>query len=281
MSKYSAAFTALSLVMAASSANAQTDLSAFEGSRPDRAMQGEICNAIIAQNQPRYFPFCATVIATELGSAEFREFYEGDGVNPFLTHSQAVQFARQTDRVAQIGKSATPCKGNTLDNCIARLTQTMFVTSPQREPEWVPGDDLVEDQYVHLSAYRPPVYDELRRFEFQREREVKVMLRVSPGGNVSSVTINQRWRKPSLTSVLKSGFLDTLSMFSNGCGRDSLEGMSTIKSILAIPIDVGEGGRFGQKTVAACGQNLSVSVFEPERTGLTDTELLITVTVNL
>lgn len=267
----------LSVVAMVQPVSAQTDLSAFEGANPDRAMQSEQCNAYIATSKPFYFPFCGTVITLELGDEEFKNFYEGDGNYPFLTHSNAVQLAKQTDRINSLRDTAAPCKSRTLENCVARLSKGLFVTSHPKEPEWVSGEHLSEVTYLHFSAFKPPVYDELRRLDHQSEREIKVMMAIAPGEIVKSITINQRWRAPSITNVLKTGFPETLSLLGEACGRDKAATVEAIKSILAIDRNGGENGNFGQKVISLCGQSATVSAFEAESEALSDQMILITV----
>lgn len=251
-----------------SGAFAQTDLSMFSGSPMEAAAVRQVCDARIAADKAGYFPFCGTVIATHLGDKDFREFYEGDGNNPFLTVKQAEKFARQTDQVAALQGTSTTCLGSSVNLCLASLSSSLFVTSHPFEPEWVPGEPMVENQSPQFLGYKLPVYDELSRLDRQINREIGLGLIVAPGERVITVSIRVTLKVANLTYAAKSGLLEAMHSVSSTCGSSDDRGIQELKKVLALPLEDGDTGQFVSTKLVLCGRPAEVFKFQPKSDGL-------------
>jgi len=247
---------------------AQTDLSMFGGSPMKSDEIRQVCDARIATDQAGYFPFCGTVIATHLGDSQFREFYEGDGNNPFLTAKQADAFARQTDEVAALRATPSTCLGSNLNSCLAALSLSLFVTSHPFEPQWVPGEPMVEDQSLQFIGFKPPVYDELARLDRQMNREIGLGLIVNPANRVVTVSIRAALKEANLTYAVKSGILEAMRAVSPTCGPSTDRGIQGLKQVLDLPLEDGDNGRLVSTKLILCGRQAEVFRFQPESAGL-------------
>lgn len=264
-------------LVVSSAALAQTDLSMFSGSPVQPAEVKRVCDARIALNQPGYFPFCGTVIATHLGDEQFREFYEGDGNNPFITASQAQAFARQADRVAALRGTPATCLGSNLDACLATLSTALFVTSHPFEPQWIPGEPMVENQSLEFIGFKPPVYDELARFDRQLNREVGLGLIVAPGERVIAVAIRASLKEANLTYAVKSGLLEALHAANPTCQPAGL-GVQALKQVLNLSLEDGDSGAFTSAKLVLCGRLAEVFRFQPTSSGIDTPAQRITIT---
>lgn len=251
-----------------SAVNAQTDLSVFSGSPMRSEEIRQVCDARIATNQTGYFPFCGTVIATHLGDSQFREFYEGDGNNPFLTSKQADAFARQTDEVAALRATPSTCIGSSLNSCLAALSSSLFVTSHPFEPQWVPGEPMVENQSLQFIGFKPPVYDELARLDRQINREIGLGLIVTPANRVIAVSIRAALKEANLTYAVKSGLLEAMQAVSPTCGPSTDRGIQGLKQVLDLPLEDGDNGQFVSTKLLLCGRQAEVFRFQPESADL-------------
>ena len=260
-----------------SAALAQTDLSMFSGSPVQPAEVKKVCDSRIALNQPGYFPFCGTVIATHLGDEQFREFYEGDGNNPFITASQAQAFARQTDRVAALRGTPATCLGSNLDACLATLSTALFVTSHPFEPQWVPGEPMVENQSLEFIGFKPPVYDELARFDRQLNREVGLGLIVAPGERVIAVAIRASLKEANLTYAVKSGLLEALHAANPTC-QPAGSDVQALKQVLDLSLEDGDSGTFVSAKLVLCSRLAEVFRFQPTSSGIDTPAQRITIT---
>ena len=256
---------------------AQTDLSMFSGSPVQPAEVRKVCDARIARGEPGYFPFCGTVIATHLGGEEFREFYEGDGNNPFLTAKQAEAFARQTDQVAALRGTSVTCIGNSLNSCLAALSSGLFVTSQPFEPQWAPGEPMLENQSLQFIGFRPPVYDELGRFDRQLNRDIGLGLIVAPGDHVIALAIRAALREPNLTYAARAGLPEALQAAVPGCGAAG-PAIQALKQVFALPLEDSENGQSVSAKLVLCGRSADVFRFQPSSADLETPAQRVTIT---
>lgn len=260
-------------LLAAALGSSDNALDAFYGVTIDTPKIRSVCLER-AKSGKGYFPFCHDMVVTELGDAEFKKYYYGDALKPFLTREQALPFEQQIQRVNALSGTPAACVGASLDVCLGSLTTEFFVTSAATAPKWTPGSPIYGDNYVHFEAYPIPVLDPLSRFKEQLERPARVMLRVGPGETVRSATSNSKVGDGSVDSIMRSTFPGIIRAISGPCANhDTI--LSAARVIATATLETAEGGSATSGTARVCGHTISFLRFAPDADGLeTPSEML-------
>lgn len=264
------------ILLAAALGSSDAPLAPFSGVAIDTPKIRSICLERTKLGKG-YLPFCHDMVLTELGDEEFKKYYYGDALKPFLTREQALAFEQQIQRVDALSNAPTACVSANLDSCLGSLATEFFVTSAATAPEWTPGSPIYGDNYVHFEAYPIPVLDPLSRFKEQLERPARVMLRVGPGETVRSATGNLKVSDGSVDSIMRSTFPGIVKAISGPCANHDMI-VSAARIIAAATLEAAEGGSATSGDTKVCGSTISFFRFAPDANDMRTPSELLTLT---